>query len=500
MLAGAALGTLPDLDSFPIALFTDDPVALMTLHRGFSHSLFVLPLLAWGIWAIFRKRGGRVAQAPRGWFRAIQLALVTHPLLDAFTVYGTQLLWPLPLQPVMWSSVFIIDPGYTLWLLGGVVVAMFAGARPLARRALVAGLALSTAYLGWSLLAKGMVEREAQQSLATLGLADAPRFSVPMPFNTLLWRVVAMTPDGFVEGEHSLVADTRPIAFRHYRSDVEALAAAADLPAVARLRWFNRGFMKAQVRDGRLVLEDHGRDLTLDAAVQAREIGRGEEGSSFELDGKETLRGNPLTLTIRGGPFVNIRRDRPYDFTARLAGAGTVLNADGQITRPFDFGRLRARLTLSGGDLADLYLITGITTPNTPPYEVSGDLTRNGDEWRFADFAGTVGDSDLSGDVLVDRDGHVRLLDFGIARLGDGGDERTATALRALTPEYAAPEQFSGAPATTAMDVYGIGALLYRLLAGVGPRPDGAVAAIAVLYLFRRLAEEDAATTTPPPH
>ncbi len=256
MLAGAALGTLPDLDSFPIALFTDDPVALMTLHRGFSHSLFVLPLLAWAIWAFFRRRGGRVAQAPRGWFWAIQLALVTHPLLDAFTVYGTQLLWPLPTPPVMWSSVFIIDPGYTLWLLLGVIVAMLAGTRPLARRALVAGLVLSCGYLGWSLMAKGMVEREAERSLAALGLADAPRFSVPMPFNTLLWRVVAMTPEGFVEGEHSLIADTRPIAFRHYRSEVEALAANDSVPAVARLQWFNRGFMKAQVRDGRLVLSD----------------------------------------------------------------------------------------------------------------------------------------------------------------------------------------------------------------------------------------------------
>ena len=256
MLAGAALGTLPDLDSFPIALFTDDPVALMTLHRGFSHSLFVLPLLAWAIWAFFRRRGGRVAQAPRGWFWAIQLALVTHPLLDAFTVYGTQLLWPLPTPPVMWSSVFIIDPGYTLWLLLGVIVAMLAGTRPLARRALVAGLVLSCGYLGWSLVAKGMVEREAERSLAALGLADAPRFSVPMPFNTLLWRVVAMTPEGFVEGEHSLIADTRPIAFRHYRSEVEALAANDSVPAVARLQWFNRGFMKAQVRDGRLVLSD----------------------------------------------------------------------------------------------------------------------------------------------------------------------------------------------------------------------------------------------------
>src|SRR5690606_7501674 len=133
MLAGAALGTLPDLDSFPIALFTDDPVALMTLHRGFSHSLFVLPLLAWAIWAFFRRRGGRVAEAPRPWLLAIGLALVTHPLLDAFTVYGTQLLWPLATPPVMWSSVFIIDPGYTLWLLLGVVVAMFAGSKPLAR-------------------------------------------------------------------------------------------------------------------------------------------------------------------------------------------------------------------------------------------------------------------------------------------------------------------------------------------------------------------------------
>ncbi|HRO28718.1 MAG TPA: metal-dependent hydrolase, partial [Luteimonas sp.] len=184
LLAGAALGTLPDLDSIPIRLFTDDPVALMTLHRGFSHSLFVLPLLAWLIWAFYRSRGGRVAQAPARWFWAIQLALVTHPLLDAFTVYGTQLLWPLATPPVMWSSVFIIDPGYTLWLLLGVAVAVLAGPRLPAKRALVAGLALSTVYLGWSLVAKTLVEREAERSLAALGLKDAPRFSVPMPFNT----------------------------------------------------------------------------------------------------------------------------------------------------------------------------------------------------------------------------------------------------------------------------------------------------------------------------
>ncbi|WP_407352636.1 metal-dependent hydrolase [Luteimonas sp. R10] len=256
LLAGAALGTLPDLDSFPIMLLTDDPVALMTLHRGLSHSLLVLPLVAWAIWAVFRGRDGRVAEAPVRWFWAMQLALVTHPLLDAFTVYGTQLLWPLPLPPVMWSSVFIIDPMYTLWLFLGMLAAAFAGTRPVARRALVLGLALSSAYLGWSLLAKGMVERDAERALVGMGLADAPRFSVPMPFNTLLWRVVAMTPDGFLEGERSLVADSGPMRFRRYPSDTEALAEVAELPAVRRLAWFNHGFMKAEVRDGQLVLSD----------------------------------------------------------------------------------------------------------------------------------------------------------------------------------------------------------------------------------------------------
>ena len=83
----------------------------------------MLPLLGWAIWALFRRSGGRVAESPLRWFWAIQLALVTHPLLDAFTVYGTQLWWPLPMRPVMWSSVFIIDPLYTIWLLAACIAA-----------------------------------------------------------------------------------------------------------------------------------------------------------------------------------------------------------------------------------------------------------------------------------------------------------------------------------------------------------------------------------------
>lgn len=257
LLAGAGLGTLPDLDGLLLLPFTRDPVTLMTVHRSFSHSLLALPLLGGLIWWLFLRYGhGRVAQSPRRWFWAIELALLTHPLLDAFTVYGTQLWWPFHPHPAMWSSVFIIDPAYTLWLLLACAVAWFARARPLAQRALVAGLALSSAYLGWSLLAKQLVDREADRALAAMGLGDAPRFSVPMPLNTLLWRVVAMTPNGYVIGERSLVADRGPMRFQGHASNTQALAQVRGLPAVRRLAWFNRGFMRAQVVDGELVLSD----------------------------------------------------------------------------------------------------------------------------------------------------------------------------------------------------------------------------------------------------
>ena len=253
LIAGALLGTLPDLD---VLIDFGDAVKNYTYHRGFSHSLFVLVPLAALLWLGLRQWWLPVRADPGRWFAAILLALVTHPLLDAHTAYGTQLWWPLSTPPTMWSTLFIIDPVYTIPLLLGTLSALIRPEAKWAGASLAAGLVISTAYIGWSWIGKTTVEQNARQALDDSGRSEAPLFSVPTPFNTLLWRVVVMTEDGYLEGFDSLVADDGPVQFARYPSDNGSLAAATEIWAVSRLRWFSRDFLKSTVRDEMLVLTD----------------------------------------------------------------------------------------------------------------------------------------------------------------------------------------------------------------------------------------------------
>lgn len=249
MLAGALLGTVPDLD---VVIDYGNDVANFTYHRGFSHSLVVLAPFSVLLWLALRRWWAPVRAAPKAWLAAISLTLLTHPLLDAHTVYGTQLFWPYPGAPEMWSTLFIIDPLYTIPLLVGVIAASFAPRANL----LQAGLAISTLYVGWTWVAKAIVEDNARDALATLGFEDRPMFSTPTPLNSVLWRVVVMTDDGYLEGYDSLFIDEGTIEFRSFPSDSISLQQASDIWAVARLRWFARDFLAATVENDQLILAD----------------------------------------------------------------------------------------------------------------------------------------------------------------------------------------------------------------------------------------------------
>ena len=252
LVVGAALGTLPDLD---VLIDYGDAVSNFTYHRGFSHSLFVLPPFAIALWAVLRRTWEPVRSSPRHWFFAILLALVTHPLLDAHTAYGTQIWWPLQSPPTAWSTLFIIDPAYTLPLLVGVVVAAIAAAKPVAGKALVSGLALSTLYLSWTWVAKLSFEHELRTQLDREGIEYSAVFSTPSPFNTLLWRAVVLTEPGYLEGFYSFVADER-VHFTEVRFDRRLLDDGSRLESVQRLRWFAQEFVSAESIDNELVISD----------------------------------------------------------------------------------------------------------------------------------------------------------------------------------------------------------------------------------------------------
>lgn len=246
---GAVCGTLPDLD---VLIDYGDPVRNVTLHRAEGHAFFYLtlisPLLAWLIAKIHRE-----TDRFRRWWLAVWLALVTHPMLDLMTVYGTQVARPFTDRPFGFGSIFIIDPLYTLPLAAGVVAALLARDRQRGARWNAAGLALSTAYLAWGLAVQQHVAAIAADSLREQRIDAQHVLVTPAPFTTLLWRVVAVAPDEFHEGYYSLFDRERRIAFDRFPRGMALYEELRGDASVEQVAWFSRGFFKMS-QDGAHVL------------------------------------------------------------------------------------------------------------------------------------------------------------------------------------------------------------------------------------------------------
>ena len=252
---GAIAGTLPDLD---VLVPYGDPVRDFTFHRAESHSLFWLTVVAPFIAVLPAWLHRATEVAFRQWWLLVWLALVTHPLLDAFTIYGTQLLLPFSDYPVGVGSVFIIDPLYTVPLLVGLAAALALRRRHPERawRWNAAGLALSTLYLGWSVAAQSHVEGVANRSLAATPLAHARTLVTPAPFNTLLWRIVVMDEDGYREGYYSLFDHSPELRLVRHASDPGLLTPLRNDWDVKRLAWFSKGFYGVSEASGEVRLAD----------------------------------------------------------------------------------------------------------------------------------------------------------------------------------------------------------------------------------------------------
>ena len=254
-LWGAVCGTLPDLDVFvPFG----DPVKDFTYHRSFSHSIFILTLLTPLIVWLILKLHPNSQHARTGWSWLVWLCLITHILLDCFTVYGTQIFWPFWNNPVGWGSVFIIDPFYTVPLLIGVLCAlMMSRNHPRGLLLNKAGLTLSTLYLVWSVGAQSYVTRAVEKSFAAQMIAYENLLVSAGPLNTMLWRIVATKSNGdYYEGYYSLLDGSEKVTLTHHESEPELLDGLDQHGQVVRLRWFTKGFYKVWQNEDAVVMTD----------------------------------------------------------------------------------------------------------------------------------------------------------------------------------------------------------------------------------------------------
>ena len=251
---GAVLGTLPDLDVF---IPFGGPVEDFTYHRSFSHSfivqLLISPIIAWLIVKLHPATKVHI----KGWAWLSFLTLSTHALLDSFTVYGTQFLWPISEYPFGFSTLFIIDPVYTLPLLVAFIACIVPRVSANTRyRISVYGLGISSTYLMWTIAAKWHIDTLNQEALAAKNIDTSTYMSTPAPFNTLLWRSVVVEDNRYFEIYTSVFDQASDVSVQEYQSSNELLSELEENWGVQRLQWFTKGLYSIKLQDDQVILSD----------------------------------------------------------------------------------------------------------------------------------------------------------------------------------------------------------------------------------------------------
>lgn len=247
MLWGSVAGTIPDLDV--VWRYLTDTITATELHRGFSHSivfsLIAAPLLGWLVHQL-RKRP---EVGWKGWTQLFFWGLFTHPLLDAFTTWGTQLFWPFEWR-LAFNSIFVIDPLYTLPFLTCVMIAATRRREALSRKRINhLGIFLSTGYLLLTLLLKGVAYHKLATSLKEQGISYSEMSTRPSVMNTVLWNVNVDAGDRYLIGDYSFF-DSKAPTFKAYPKNRKESQTLDQLPEMQRLITISQGWYITSQENG----------------------------------------------------------------------------------------------------------------------------------------------------------------------------------------------------------------------------------------------------------
>ena len=249
MLYGAIAGTIPDLDV--LLNYVTDEISAMAMHRGFSHSLLfcmlLAPLLGWLLFKWDRKKEASFKE----WTLMFFLVLVTHPILDAHTTWGTQFFWPFEIR-LAFNNIFVLDPLYTLPFLILVLAAMFYKRTSKKRRRLNnLGLIISSGYMLLTFILKGISFYQFKKALQIENVEYLELVTKPTPLNTILWNAQIETETGYRSAYYSFF-DKKSIVFdSEIHKNHELLSAYKDQEDIKTITALSRGFyFIEEVEDG----------------------------------------------------------------------------------------------------------------------------------------------------------------------------------------------------------------------------------------------------------
>ena len=202
LLFGAIGGTIPDLDVFIGKFLYNNEIQAMAFHRGFMHSLLFATLSAflfgWFTYKIYNTGIRRETTTQKDWIWLFFLSIFTHPLLDCFTPYGTQLFAPFSDYRVAFNNISVVDPLYTLPFLICMIVVLFLKRTNVKRlKWTKIGIYISSCYLLFTIGNKFYIDTIFKKSFKKAGIS-VQRFSAqPSILNNILWYAVAESEDKY---------------------------------------------------------------------------------------------------------------------------------------------------------------------------------------------------------------------------------------------------------------------------------------------------------------
>ncbi|WP_326935767.1 metal-dependent hydrolase [Flavobacterium sp. PL11] len=250
-LYGAILGTLPDLDVLVGLLL--NPVDAVLIHRGISHSLFLFLLIS----PLFGYIISKIEKGKINFFHATNMSfwvLFTHVLLDMFTSWGTQILWPLEHRFAL-KTIFVIDPLYTIPLIISLIMVGKTKNETFRYKYIKRGLLVSSSYLLLSCFIKLYILSQFEKALSKQGIQYAEIIVKPTAFNLILWNANIATTNHYLLADYSLF-DTQPISFEAYSKNITLEKRLIGNSDFEKLKQASEGWYIISKKDNHLYFND----------------------------------------------------------------------------------------------------------------------------------------------------------------------------------------------------------------------------------------------------